>query len=117
MKRKRITEIAVVIVALFFSAWASAVDKTGQTEGEPFAGAKWIAMEEDSTILFPHIHLLKKKSEKGKSLKQYRLPVLERQFKLNKGEIKRATAAVCGMGQYELFVNGEKVGKNFLDPG
>ena len=117
MKRKRITEIAVVIVALFFSAWASAVDKTGQTEGEPFAGAKWIAMEEDSTILFPHIHLLKMKSEKGKSLKQYRLPVLERQFKLNKGEIKRATAAVCGMGQYELFVNGEKVGKNFLDPG
>lgn len=26
-------------------------------DSDPFAGAQWIAMEPDSTILFPHVHL------------------------------------------------------------
>ena len=82
-----------------------------------FANAQWIAMESDSTILFPHVHLLKSSSDKGQSLKKYRLPVLERQFQLRGGEVVGAWANVCGVGQYELFVNGEKVGCHFLDPG
>ena len=86
-------------------------------QADGFGNAKWIALETDSTILFPHVHLLKAKSEKGQSLKQYRLPVLERQFKLKRGKIVRAWANVCGMGQYELFVNGSRVGRHFLDPG
>ena len=82
-----------------------------------FEGAQWIAMEADSTILFPHVHLLKKSSEKGQSLKQYALPVFERQVQLKDSKIKSAQASVCGMGQYELFVNGQRMGQHFLDPG
>jgi hypothetical protein len=90
---------------------------TASAQTDEFANAQWIAMEADSTILFPHIHLLKASSEKGKTLKQYRLPVLERAFTLENGEVVKAWANICGMGQYELFLNGEKVGKHFLDPG
>ena len=82
-----------------------------------FKGAQWIAMETDSTILFPHIHLLKKSSEKGQSLKQYALPVFEKQVQLKPGTVRKAWASVCGMGQYELFINGQRIGQNFLDPG
>ena len=82
-----------------------------------FANAKWIAMDTDSTILFPHIHLLKVNSAEGQSLKRYALPVFTKQFALKRQSISKATAYVCGLGQYELFVNGEKVGRNFLDPG
>ena len=86
-------------------------------QSDVFEGAQWIAMEADSTILFPHIHLLKKSSEKGQSLKQYALPVFERQVPLRQCPIKRAQASVCGLGQYELFINGQRVGQHFLDPG
>ncbi len=86
-------------------------------QNDVFEGAQWIAMEADSTILFPHIHLLKKSSEKGQSLKQYALPVFERQVPLRQSPIKRAQASVCGLGQYELFINGQRVGQHFLDPG
>ena len=37
-------------------------------QNNEFRGAQWIAMEADSTILFPHIHLLKKSSAEGQSL-------------------------------------------------
>ena len=32
-------------------------------------------------------------------------------------KVKRALIYICGLGQYELFINGEKVGKNLLSPG
>ena len=97
---------------LLFTAFVTTVAQT-----EAFANAQWIALEADSTILFPHVHLLKAKSEKGQSLKTYKLPVMERQFTLERGKIVRAWVNVCGMGQYELFINGKRVGRHFLDPG
>jgi alpha-L-rhamnosidase len=43
-------------------------------------------------------------------------PLLRRAFELN-GKIKRARAYVCGLGYYELRVNGKKIGDQLLDPG
>lgn len=34
-----------------------------------------------------------------------------------KSKVKQALVYVCGLGQYELFINGEKVGENLLSPG
>jgi len=47
-----------------------------------------------------------------------RLParMLRREVALN-GAIKRATAYICGLGYYELRINGRKVGDHVLDPG
>ena len=89
-----------------------------QHSWEPdFAGAQWIARDADSTILFPHVHLLKAKSEKGQSLKAYELPVLAKTVTLRQEQVKRAWVDICGLGQYDLFINGRRVGDYFLSPG
>lgn len=43
-------------------------------------------------------------------------PLLRRAFHLA-GPVKQARVAVCGLGYYELFLNGGKVGDHLLDPG
>lgn len=43
-------------------------------------------------------------------------PLLRREFTVTK-KIKRARVYVSGLGYYELYVNGEKVGDHVLDPG
>ncbi len=44
-------------------------------------------------------------------------PLLRKNFALETGKtVKRARAYVCGIGYYELFLNGERVGDRMLDP-
>lgn len=43
------------------------------------------------------------------------LPIFRKEFSVAK-PVRRATVHVCGLGHYELFLNGRKVGKRFLDP-
>ena len=45
------------------------------------------------------------------------LPLLRKTFTLQDKAVKHAVAYACGLGQFELFVNGEKCGDHFLDPG
>jgi alpha-L-rhamnosidase len=56
----------------------------------------------------------------GQSVKSEhrRLParMLRRDFAAKK-DVVRATATVCGLGFYELYVNGRKVGDRLMDPG
>ena len=42
--------------------------------------------------------------------------LLRREFVVKPG-LKRALANVCGLGQYELTLNGKKAGNDFLSPG
>lgn len=42
-------------------------------------------------------------------------PLLRKEFKVAK-QVERARAHISGLGWYELFVNGTKVGNNALDP-
>ncbi len=44
------------------------------------------------------------------------LPLFRKSFSLSK-PLRRATAYVCGLGQFELSVNGAKAGEHVLDPG
>lgn len=43
-------------------------------------------------------------------------PLFRKEFKAAK-DIRQARAYVCGLGYYELFLNGKRVGENYLDPG
>ncbi|MDR9366943.1 MAG: family 78 glycoside hydrolase catalytic domain [Balneolaceae bacterium] len=43
-------------------------------------------------------------------------PLLRNEFTIEK-EIESATVFVTGVGYYEFYLNGEKVGDHFLDPG
>ena len=59
-------------------------------------GAKWIARTTDTN--------------------SQPAPLLRRAFSLDR-KVKQARAYVCGLGYYELYLNGEKVGDHILDPG
>jgi alpha-L-rhamnosidase len=43
-------------------------------------------------------------------------PLLRRAFVLD-GKIERARVYICGLGYYELHINGAKIGDHVLDPG
>lgn len=43
-------------------------------------------------------------------------PLLRKEFALEK-EVRRASVYISGLGYYELYINGEKVGDHVLDPG
>jgi alpha-L-rhamnosidase len=43
-------------------------------------------------------------------------PLLRRAFNLD-GKIARARLFICGLGYYELHLNGKKIGDHLLDPG
>ena len=42
--------------------------------------------------------------------------LLRREFDVKPG-LKRAIAYVCGLGQYEMYINGNKAGEDILSPG
>jgi hypothetical protein len=44
------------------------------------------------------------------------LPVLRKEFAVS-GTPKRAIMYICGLGQFELHINGQKVSEDFLQPG
>jgi alpha-L-rhamnosidase len=43
-------------------------------------------------------------------------PLLRRAFVLD-GQIRQARAYICGLGYFELYLNGKRVGNHLLDPG
>ncbi len=42
-------------------------------------------------------------------------PLFRKEFRL-KGKVKRAMLYICGLGYYEAFLNGQRVGDHVLDP-
>jgi len=88
-----------------------------QQESTPLDAAAWIAMEPVDTVVAPLIHAPFVKKAIGKRhVGNYKLPVFQRNFILNK-DIKQATLYVCGLGQFVAYLDGVKVGDHFLDPG
>jgi alpha-L-rhamnosidase len=43
-------------------------------------------------------------------------PLLRRGFRLD-AQVRQARAYVCGLGYFELYLNGQRVGEDWLDPG
>ena len=90
---------------------------TGLFDKNDWNGAKWIGYEEipDSLLLVPGVH------GDGNSLgnvakKRTTVPYFRKEFSLKK-KIARALVFVSGLGQYELYINGNKIGDHFLSPG
>jgi len=90
---------------------------TGLFSEKDWNGAKWIGYEDipDSMILVPGIHK-NIKIEGDIAKKRSVVPLFRKEFKAEK-EVKEAFVYVCGLGQYELYLNGRKVGDHFLQPG
>jgi len=90
---------------------------TGLFDKNDWSGAKWIGYEEipDSLLLVPGVH------GNGNNLgdvakKRTTVPYFRKDLTVERS-IVLAYVFVCGLGQYELNINGEKVGDHFLSPG
>jgi hypothetical protein len=104
-----------LLLALVFS-WAFA-GRAGAEEAEvpPIASARWLAAEDGSSAAaMPGVHV-----HGGSPVTpgpQTPLPLFRKSFVLDAASISHARVAVCGLGHFELTVNGRKVGDHFLDP-
>lgn len=80
-------------------------------------GAKWIAYEKmnASLRLVPGVH--GSGDDLGeKALKRPVIPMFRKSFTANR-KVASATLSISGLGHYEAFLNGEKIGNSFLAPG
>jgi hypothetical protein len=98
------------------SAWSDvAMWQMGLLSKSDWNNAQWIGYDEiiDSLRIAPHVHLNGKRSW---GARRNILPLLRTEFSVNK-KVKSATAFICGLGQFEMYINGKKIGDHFLDPG
>ncbi|SEW22339.1 Alpha-L-rhamnosidase N-terminal domain-containing protein [Chitinophaga sp. YR573] len=99
------------------SGWSNiSTFTTGITD---WSNAKWIGYEElpDSMLLVPGVHSGEEKINNKNKAKQRSVVPLFRKTFTTKNNIKSALVFISGLGQYELNINGKKVGDNFLAPG
>jgi hypothetical protein len=90
---------------------------TGLFKKEDWGSAKWIGYEEipDSLLLVPGVHGNGDNlGEKAK--KRVTVPYFRKVFSVSK-KITSAYLFISGLGQYELYINGNKIGDRFLAPG
>jgi len=87
----------------------------GLLEQKDWMNAKWISNGEinDTAIIAPHAHLNGKRSW---GARRNTLPLIRKDFSVTK-PIKAATVFISGLGQFEMHINGRKIGDHFLDPG
>jgi alpha-L-rhamnosidase len=82
-----------------------------------WANAQWIAFEqlEDSMKVVPAVH--GSGNDLGElCVKRSIVPMFRKDLRITK-EIANASINISGLGHYELFINGEKIGDRFLSPG
>ena len=98
------------------SAWSrTAIWQMGLLNSSDWNNAQWIGYDEiiDSLRIAPHVHLNGKRSW---GPRRNILPLMRKEFSVNK-KIRTATTYICGLGHFEMYLNGKKIGDHFLDPG
>lgn len=101
--------IVVFILSFVCDVHAQMDEIWGKTE--------WIALEPADTVMSVGLHFPEARSVFGdRKVGRYKMPVFRTDIKVRK-KVRRAMARVCGLGQFEFMLNGEKVGDHFLDPG
>jgi hypothetical protein len=87
--------------------------QTGILSTQDWKGAQWIGYEKIPDSL---VDVLPTDGKKDKYKGTNVLPLLRKSFVVNK-DISSATMFISGLGQFELSINGKKIGDHFLDPG
>ena len=99
------------------SAWSRInTFTTGLLSDADWGDARWISMEKDGERL-RGIHYQEKEALPEHKAGMYKLPQFRKQFKLGDKKIRKAFAYVSGLGHFDFFLNGGKVGNHFLDAG
>ncbi len=98
------------------SSWSPAATFT---RGMSLGQARWIGYEDipDSMRVVPGVHSgADKFYAKHKARQRPVVPLFRKEF-TGGGNIKLALLSISGLGQYEVSLNGERLGDNFLAPG
>jgi len=98
------------------SQWSNIAQwQMGLLDTAEWQGAKWIAYAQmpDSMRVVPFAG---NRGPKGLPPANDVLPLLRKTFSVSK-PVKKATLYICGLGHFDMSLNGEKVGDHFLDPG
>ncbi|WP_231463789.1 family 78 glycoside hydrolase catalytic domain [Pedobacter sp. Leaf132] len=96
------------------SSWSkTAFWQMGLLNVADWKGAKWIAYEK---LADSNVNILPTDGKKDKFDANNILPMFRKGFVVNK-TIKKATAFISGLGHFEMNLNGQKVGDDFLAPG
>jgi alpha-L-rhamnosidase len=98
------------------SAWSSLNSwQMGLLTKADWHGAQWIAYDKiaDTSVIVPLIHM---RGPKKLGYENDILPLMRKTFAV-KAPVKKATLYLCGLGHFELSLNGKKLGDNFLNPG
>ena len=91
---------------------------TGLPDEKDWHGARWIALEEDRRTVVPGIHTsgAARQVLGQDKIGDYAQPQFRKTYTAV-GKIRHATAFVCGLGHFDFFLNGKKVGNHHLDAG
>ncbi|MFC0512914.1 family 78 glycoside hydrolase catalytic domain [Mucilaginibacter angelicae] len=98
------------------SAWSNIASwQMGLLKNADWQGADWVAYDKlpDSSAIVPFYH---GKGPKKLGAANDVLPLMRKAFNVD-GKLKKATLYLCGLGHFELSLNGKKVGDHFLDAG
>jgi hypothetical protein len=100
------------------SEWSnSASFAMGVLSSGDWNGAQWITLERENaknrlvpgTTSVGHVPGIN-------GMTNYLNPQFRKEFEVRK-TVRRAILFISGLGQFDLFINGKKVGDHFLDPG
>lgn len=100
--------------ALFFTLICSCL--WAKADSGMLDAAYWICMEPVDTVVTPLIHAPFAKKVLGTRQIEYTLPQFRKLFTAKKN-VQRATLYVCGLGHFNVYLDGQKVGNHFMDPG
>lgn len=100
------------------SSWSNAANwQMGLLSANDWHGAQWIGYEQlpDSLRIVPLAH---GRGKKEWGARKDILPMFRKSFTVLSGKaVHNATVFICGLGQFEMSINGKKTGDHFLDPG
>ena len=91
---------------------------TGLLEEKDWHDAKWIALEQDRRTVVAGIHTAGAAHHLlgQEKIGDYVQPQFRKIYTAVE-KIRHATAFVCGLGHFDFFLNGKKVGNHVLDAG
>lgn len=87
--------------------------QTGLFGKGDWKGAKWIAYEK---LADSNVNVLPTDGKKDAYTGSNVLPLFRKPFVVKKS-LQSASLFICGLGQFEASINGQKLGDHFLDPG
>lgn len=88
---------------------------TGLWSEKDWGMSRWISLETDNPKV-KGIHGLDTESLPISKVGMYKMPQFRKQFQ-TKENIQKASIYISGLGHFDLYLNGTKVGDHFLDAG